>query len=331
MSTMKDVAKLAGVSTSTVSRTLTNRIFVEEETRQRVLWAVEQLGYRPNMMARGLKEGKTNTIAFLVPDINSLFYPEMMKSVERKASELGYSIILCNNDEDLAKEKRTLHMLSSRGIDGILCMSVSDDISHLIAFQQEYGIPVVLVNREGTDSISGISIDNRNGSYRMTNYLLEQGHRKIGGMFGNLDRKRFRDRLEGFHQAMAEAGISGYDRFVSHHVSTVEEAYHKAQQMLAQEDHPTAFFASMDILAIGIYRAANEKGLRIPEDISVAGFDNVDMAQYMMPPLTTYAIPIEKLAEESISALLIQLEDPERQSNKWISGELIERRSTSSQ
>ena len=327
MSTIKDVAKLAGVSPSTVSRTLSNRIFVEEETRQRVMKAVEELNYKPSIMAKALREGRTYTIALLVPDINSLFYPMIMKSIEKYAAQKGYSIILCNNNEDIECEKRNMEMLGSRGIDGILCMSVEDDIRHLLRFQKEQKVPVVLVNRDFTEDISCITVDNGYGGYMMTKYLLDMGHRKIAGMFGDFSRQRFRERYDGCKRALEEYGIQDYRKYFIYDVNTVEEAYRCTQAALSGTDRPTAFFASLDILAIGIYSGINESGLAIPRDVSVVGFDNIFMTEYMVPPLTTYNAPIDHLAQQSMECLIRQIEDGKPPVRIVMKGELVERKS----
>lgn len=310
MSTIKDVAKLAGVSPSTVSRTLSNRIFVEEETRQKVLKAVEELGYHPNIIARGLKEGKTNILGFMVPDINSLFYPMIMKAVERYASQKGYSLILINNDESLEKEKQALWSFAGRRVDGILCMSVEDEIGHLTSFQEEQKVPVVLVNRSAGSSMSSVSTDNEYGGYLMTKYLLDHGHTRISGMFGDLGKDRFRTRYKGYLSAMEEYGIQDYEKYVIYDVNSVEEAYQRTCEILKGADRPTAFFASMDILAIGIYSGINACGLRIPDDISVVGFDNIFMAQYMIPGLTTYNFSVDSIAEICVDLLLKEIDEP---------------------
>lgn len=327
VTTIKDVARLAGVSTSTVSRTLSNRVFVEPETRQKVLKVVEELNYQPSVMAKAMREGKTYTLAFLVPDINSLFYPMVMRSIERCAAERGYSIILCNNNEQLEKEVQIIQMLGSRGIDGILCMSVEDEIGHLERFQRERKTPVLLVNRRFSDRISSVAIDDEYGGYLMTKYLLDKGHRRIVGMFGDFGKQRFRERYSGCKRAMEEYGIPDYKKYFVYDVNTIEEAYQRTQEILKPIDRPTAFFATMDILAIGIYSGISMSGLKIPEDISVVGFDNIFMTQYMIPPLTTYKAPIDLLAEQSVSYILEQIENPEKIQNIVLKGELIERKS----
>lgn len=328
MSTLKDVAKLAGVSTSTVSRTLSNRVFVEEETKKKVLKAVEELNYRPNIAAKGLKSGKTFMMGFMVPDINSVFYPMIMKSIERYAAEVGYSLILMNNEEDIKKEKQALQSFMGRGVDGILCMSVEDDISHLEEFQKNQKIPVVLVNRTASKDISSVSIDNEHGGYLMTKYLLEQGHTKISGVFGDFSRQRFRERYDGCKRAMEEYGIRDYKKYFIYDVDSIEEAYLRTVEILKSEDRPTAFFASMDILAIGIYSAVSAVNLKIPEDISIVGFDNIFMTQYMIPPLTTYNPFVDSIAKNSVELLVQQIELPECEKKQIIlEGALEERKS----
>lgn len=328
MSTLKDVAKLAGVSASTVSRTLSNRVFVEEETRKKVLRAVEKLDYRPNIAAKGLKTGRTFMMGFMVPDINSIFYPMIMKSIERYATEAGYSLILMNNEENIKKEKQALKSFMGRGVDGILCMSVEDDISHLGEFQNNQKIPVVLVNRTSNKSMSSVSIDNEQGGYLMTKHLLEHGHTKISGVFGDFSRRRFRERYNGCKRAMEEYGISDYKKYFIYDVDSIEEAYVRTIKILKSEDPPTAFFASMDILAIGIYSAVNAANLKIPDDISIVGFDNIFITQYMIPPLTTYNPFVDTIAKTSVELLIKQIEDPECEKKQIVlDGSLVERKS----
>jgi len=328
MATLKDVAKRAGVSASTVSRTLSNRMFVEEETRKRVMQAVEELHYHPSIMARALKEGKTHTLAFLVPDINSLFYPEIMRSMERHAADQGYTIILCNTNESLEKEKKDAALVCGRGVDGILCMSASDDVSHLAALQKENRIPIVLVNRHATETISSVTIDNEYGAYLMTKYLLEKGHRKIACMLGNFDHERFRSRYNGCKRAFEEASITDYKRFCCYDIGSLDEAYQKTQELLSGEDRPTAFFATMDVLTIGIFSGIVDSGYRIPDDISVVGFDDIFITKYMMPPLTTYHASIDALAKQAVQLLLEKIDKPEAEVREIVmQGTLKERKS----
>lgn len=327
MSTIKDVAQLAGVSVSTVSRALSNRVFVEENTKRRVLEAVKTLNYHPSAMAKGLREGRTYVLALMIPDINSLFYPELMKNAEKAASEKGYALFLCNSNESLEKEKKTINMLAGRGIDGVICMSVQDEINHLLSFEKETGIPVVLVNRNFPERISCISSTDEQGGYLMTKYLLDKGHRKIAGVFGNFDMQRFRARYDGCKRALEEYGVKDYKKYFIYDVSSIEEAYVRTKDMLSREDRPTAFFASMDILAIGVYRGIEEMGFRKPEDVSVVGYDNIFMTQYMNPPLTTYSVPIADLAKNAVNCVIEHIEGKKEKMHIVIEGEVAERNS----
>lgn len=327
MSTIKDVAQLAGVSVSTVSRALSNRVFVEESTKERVLQAVKTLNYRPSVMAKAMREGRTYSLALLVPDINSLFYPELMKSVERAASEKGYSLFLCNNNENLKTEQKTVDMLASRCIDGVICLSVADDISHLLRFQQEHNIPVVLINRNFPGATSCICNDDEQGGYLMTKYLLDRGHRKIAGVFGDFNMQRFRARYEGCKKALEEYGIADYKRYFIYDVSSIEETYVRTKELLSSPNRPTAFFATMDILAIGVYRGLQESGLQVPEDISVVGYDNIFMTQYMAPPLTTYNVPIAELARNAVNCVIDHIEGKKEIQHIILKGTIAERAS----
>ena len=294
MSTIKEVAKLAGVSVSTVSRAISGNAYVEEEKRQKVMEAITKLNYKPNQMARGLRAGKTYTLALMIPAINSLYYPMIMRSIEQEVSKKDYALILCNNSENLETEKKNLEMLMQRKVDGIFCMSVSDDIRHLITASRE--VPVVLLNRN-FDDICCVSYDNEDGAYKMVKYLLEQGHRRIAGVFGDFRIQRYRTRYDGCKRAMEEYGISDYKKYFIYDVTTTDEAYLRTMDMLERKDKPTAFFASLDIVAIGIYSAVYKSGLSIPGDISVVGYDNIDISNYLTPPLTTYNASTGKIAQ----------------------------------
>ena len=303
MSTIKDVARLAGVSSSTVSRTLTGRVFVDEKTREKVMEAVRALDYHPNAVAKGLREGKSRELAFLVPDINSLYYPMIMKSMERAASERGYTLSLHNCDEQIRREKEILGSLRGRNIGGVLCMSVKDEVTHLLEFQKEEQCPVILINRYLDEALSSVTVDHEAGSYAMTRYLLEKGHRNFVIMLGNLDHERFRERYYGAKRALTEFGIGNGESYFITNIGTIEEAYSLTKNIFSEKAHPDAIFATMDILAIGVYSALASLGLGIPEDVSVVSFDNIFMSRYLNPPLTTYTTEVEAIAEKAINLI----------------------------
>ena len=330
MSKINDVAKLAGVSPSTVSRTLSNRVFVKEETRKKVLDAARQLNYQPSMLAKGLREGKSSTIALLVPDISSLFYPELMDAIEQLTSKSGYLLFLCSSHNSLEREKNTVKLLSTRGIDGMCCLSVCDDIEHIIQLHETMGIPVVMINRPSARQLNCVSVNNEKGGYQAVSYLLDRGHVRIAGIFGSLSHWHNRERFHGYQRALKEQNIFLPERYAVPNVSSFEEAYLHTKKLLESDTPPTAFFASMDILTVGIYRAVSEAGLRIPDDISVIGFDNISLAAYMVPPLTTCRLPIEEIALASVSCLLQQIENGGSSIFTLMDCQLIERSSVKS-
>ena len=329
MSTIKEVAKLAGVSISTVSRTLSGNAFVEEETKNKVLKAIKELDYRPNQMARSLRVGKTNTFALMIPDINSLYYPMLMKSVERYVKEKNYALMLCNDDESIELEKKNLDMLVQKQVDGIFCMSVSDDVRHFAKVMEESKIPVVLINRNLNEKVCCVTYDNIDGAYQMTKHLLEHGHRKIAGVFGSFENQRFRHRYEGCKRAMEEYGVADYKKYFLYDVGTTDEAYVRTKDMLSREDRPTAFFASLDLVGIGIYSAVERSGFRIPEDISIVSYDNIYISEYLNPPLTTYNASTDVLAKESVACMFEMLEGDYTCTKEplVIKGNIVERQS----
>ena len=326
MATIRDVAKLAGVSMSTVSRTLSGKIFVEEKTREKVLEAVEKLHYRPNLLARGLRAGSTGSIAFLVPDIDSLFYPRIMKSLEKAASRRDYSVSLYSVDNSLEKEKQILNTLSERGVDGVICMSTADEPAHLADFQRQYSIPVVLVNRSYSgEDLSCVMTDDEEGAYLSAVELLKAGHRRLCGVFGSFSRERFRLRFEGFRRAAQEYGVRESELILLRDVNTIQDAYEAMGNLLDQEigEKPDAVFTSMDMLAVGCYSAAQQRGYRIPEDLSFTGFDDIYISKYLNPPLTTCRNPADELAEGAMELLVKQIADPAVRQKLMIRGSVI--------
>jgi len=327
MSKINDVARLAGVSPSTVSRALSKKVFVKKETRQRVLQAALELNYHPSMTAKSLREGKSYAIALLVPEISGLFYPELTSAIEQRVSKSGYLLFLCSSHNSFENEKRTIELLANRGIDGICCVSVEDEFEHLVQFQKTTGIPVVMMNRSDRDCLSYVTVDNVDGGHQATKYLLDRGHRRIAGLFGDFSIRRYWERSQGYRMALEEKGVQLPDFYRLTNITSSEEAYCHAKKILRSENPPTAFFASADILAVGIYHAASEVGLRIPEDISVVGFDNISLTEHMTPSLTSYCMPVEEIAEESISMLLHQIEFGVAPASILLKGKVVERNS----
>lgn len=303
MATIKDVAKYAGVSISTVSRTLSGCVPVEEETREAVMKAVKELEYKPNAIARGLKKGRSKTLALILPSIMNPFYPKVFNYVDKFASEKGYVTLLLISNGNPQRERQHFELAKSRYVDGVILISSTDNTEHLESLRNE-GLPLVLVNRMFDIEISSITNDNRKGAYDTVSYLIAQGHRKICCMGRDLSMQHYRQRYEGCIDAFRDHRIDGYERFMAEDVKTAEIAFRITRELLDGPDAPTAFFVFSDIIAEGVYSGVSYSGKHIPEDISVAGFDNINNSQYMIPPLTTYDHPIERIAERAVDILI---------------------------
>lgn len=326
MATIKEVAKLAGVSTSTVSRTLSQKVPVDAETRGRVLDAVRRLGYRPNRLAKGLKEGGSKTLALIVPDIVNPFFPNMVKCVQKCALERKYSLILCDSAGDRRQELRHVEAMRSHYVDGVLFIGVrGGERARLL---REQGVPVVVINRESPAGIPCVTNDNRAGAYAVISHLIRNGHRRIACLTAPLEAQHYRQRFEGCLDAFREHGVDEYEDFLVHGITSVEESHARTRELLARRVRPTAIFIFTDFTATGVYSGVIESGLAIPDDVSVAGFDDILFSQYMIPPLTTYRHPVAEIASRAVAAIIDMIDDrrePERRVE--ISGGLVERRS----
>lgn len=311
MATIKDVAALSGVSISTVSRTLSGAVPVSEEVRARVMDAVEQLHYEPNALARGLKKRGTQLIALVVPNIMNPIFPAVARGVEDTARKLGYNVILCNTDEQREVEIKYINDLHKHWVDGYIFATAAGDGGHILQLQKQ-GTPAVLLIRDmeklscGFDSVL---INNEKGAYDMTRFLIERGNRRIALVSGNTEFLLYRQRCAGYRKALAEAGIPLEEDLLLE-VKDIEGStgYQAVQAMLRGGEIPDAIFATSDPIAIGTMHALRDFGLRIPEDISVAGFDNLDISAKIEPPLTTMSQPLYKMGALAAKLLVERIE-----------------------
>ncbi len=322
MATIKDVAKLAGVSICTVSRTLAGKDRIRPQTKERVMEAVRRLDYKPNYSARSLKTGSTETLGLIVPDITNYYYPKIAKSIEEYAGQQGYMILLCNADDDLQKEKRLVDTLKNRGVDGVIVLPCSRHIEHFESLR-EADIPFVFLNRNFFGVENCVPSDNFFGAYEMTKYVLEKGHRKIVAAYLSFENNIYQERYEGTLEALDEYGLKSCAENFLFNIKNVEDAASRLQRLFQSKACPTALVASNDMICIGAYSAASRCGLRIPQDISVTGYDDIVTAEYMMPPLTSFRQPEDEMARVSVDYLLSCMmgEDPKRP--RPLKGEII--------
>ena len=326
MATIKDVASKAGVSICTVSRALAGKDLIKPETREAILQAAKELNYKPNYVARSLKKGKTNTFGLILPDITNPYYPKLAKYIESSTAKRGYMVLLCNSDNQVKKEKQFVEMLKARNVDGVLVAPVSGEIKHIQKLQ-EWGIPYVILNRNYPEELCSVSSDNYYGAFTMTEYLIGKGHRRIGGLFQSFHISIYEERYHGMCDALKEHGIPVDEQLMVTDINDISCGYQKIQALLRMEDRLTAIFSSNDMLAINVYRAAYELGIKIPEKLSVTGYDDIPLAMMLNPPLTTYLQPEDAMSESAVEYLISMIEGGQPYSHEQLRGYLVERKS----
>jgi DNA-binding LacI/PurR family transcriptional regulator len=302
--TIKDVARESGVNVSTVSRALNGEYGVHADTREHVVTIAQRLGYRPNRVARGLVTGRSHTLALVVSDIRNPFFAEVARGAEDAANRAGCDLVLCNSDLDPEKQMRYAHSLMEKRVDGILMNSVSV----LSRKQQDQltalGVPIVLLNRTAPRSaFSTICADNEAGGALVAAYLLKLNHQKIAHLTGPRHHGNMTDRAKGFVAAL-EAARKPVSPIVLHGRNNFQGGVELARKLLAQNSDTTAIFAASDMMAFGVIRTLMEAGLRIPDDISVIGFDNLELAGIVHPPLTTVHQPKYEIGQAAVEILL---------------------------
>jgi LacI family transcriptional regulator len=308
MATMKDVARLAGVSIATVSATINGSAFVSAELRARVTEAIQQLGYAPDGVARSLKRGRTQLIGLIVADITNPFFTELVHVIEAAMQDAGYSVLLCDTDEDFAKEQKYLRILQTHRVDGVILAptGAADAYQSLKALSER--LPLVLVDRAlpalGFDAAT---VDSFAGAYEATSHLLDLGHRKVATIAGPHHLGPARDRLEGFRAALADRGIEIRPDFIRTGSFREEEAMAAAQDLLSGADRPSAVFAANNHMMIGVMRAIANLRLGCPKDVSVVGIDDFPWANAFTPRLTVVRQPVEEIGRAAVRLLLARI------------------------
>lgn len=312
MVTMKMVAKRAGVSPSTVSRALSGKTPVDEKTRRRIMKAVKELDYYPNTLAKGLKEGKTDTIALIVPNIQYQIFPLIAKGVEDVARKNGYTLILCNTDEDPEVEKDYISKLRTRWVDGLIFATAVPKHTHILELKKS-GFPVVLALRTLDDLVDAVAIDNFKAACEAVQYLIKTGHSNIAIINGSLETSLYRHRYEGYKAALAHEGIEFKEELVIQGDSLDRGLYDIVYKRLESGIEFDAVFATSDPKAIIAMMAIKNFGLKIPEDIAVMGFDNMEMSMYVDPPLTTISQPLYDVGVKAAEKLIAIIKREEEQ------------------
>jgi DNA-binding LacI/PurR family transcriptional regulator len=289
MANMKDIARIAGVSLGTVSHVLNNTANVRAPLRKRVLDAVQAVGYQPSQLARGLRRDKTNVIGMVIPDITNPFFPGVVRGAEDIAFSNGYRLVLCNTDNDHAKELVHLKELRTYLPAGLIVIpSNFSDLTTQVESYRRAGTGVVCVDRLPRNWVGdSVTANNEEGALNATRHLIDMDHKRLAMIVGPLHLTNARDRLNGFRRALRQARIPIAAEYIQETSFDKHGGYSKTHLLLRLIPRPTAIFAGNDMIALGALRAIREAGLRCPEDVSVMGFDNLDLAELTHPALSS--------------------------------------------
>ena len=309
MATIIDVAKMARVSKTSVSRYLNSQEqgHMSEETKQRIQDAIDKLDYKPSNIARSLKGKSTNVIGVVVNDMGNPFFVQMIRGIEMEIKDYDYNILICDSYMSVQKEIESLQMLGQRQIDGILLIGMNMPVDHLEKMSLK--APIVLLERDaGSTSFPSVTIDNRMGGYEAVEHLIRQGHKRIAHVTGNMQSSIARERLQAYRDCMCEHGLEVRDAYQVEGRYDIDSGYAGLKKLMELQEPPTAVFCANDMMAIGAIRYLLEYGYRIPEDVAIVGYDDLEVASMVTPSLTTVKQPILELAKLATRILLHKMQ-----------------------
>ena len=330
MSTIKKVCQLAGVSTASVSRALKNPEMVNEKTRERIFKAIAEAGYRPNVLASSIKTGKSNSLVVLVPNLSNSFFSKIIQGIEQAAQESGYSVLLGDTQGESKREHEYAGMVLSNRADGLIHLDHSFPFSENDALLAEQ-LPIVSVCERivAGKKYPVVELDNYSACRALANHLTSYGHKRFGVITGQFESQIYRDRLGGIKSVLAEEGIILDDSLVVGGEYSYESGEQGARELLNHADKPTAIFCFNDDIAIGAIHEIKKQGLRVPEDISVVGFDNIKVSAYIDPPLTTIDQPAYEMGRKAVEVVLQQINNkPLARDREIVQFRLLERASS---
>jgi LacI family transcriptional regulator len=331
--TIRDVAAAAGVSYQTVSRVINDRPDVAEGTRRRVWQVIEELGYQPSAIARGLVSKRTYTLGLITADFSDYFFSQVIVGAEVEARKHDYFFMLCSTERNPDDEPEYLRLLTEREVDGILFArpSTEQDSRHIISLLRQ-GVPLVTTAYYVPgERLTVVDVDNVDGGLKATQCLLDGGHRSIGTITGPPGWKSVSDRSQGYKLALEQADIPFDQSLIEHGAWSYESGYEAVGQLLERAPHITALFAQNDRMAVGAMRALREAGRMIPDDVAIVGYDDIPAAAYSHPPLTTIRQPMHKVGETATQKLIELIDDPDAEREEiLLKTELVRRGSCGS-
>ncbi|NQT66562.1 MAG: LacI family DNA-binding transcriptional regulator [Actinobacteria bacterium] len=329
--TIKDIAKQAGVSVATVSHVINKTRFVSDVLQERVKKTIEDLDYQPNTMAGSLRTRKTKVVGLIVPDNSNPLFAALSMLVEQVSSSLNYNVLLCNSSYDLKIELSCIQLIRSKRVDGLIIIPTTtnkDHINQLI----ENKLPVVVLHHIITGcKADSVVVNNFKGTYEATIHLIDLDHRHIGYIDRPVSLPHSLERLNGYRKALEERGIRQDDNVIRCNGFNYNDGSEAIEKLLKLKPDITAILAFNDTIAMGAIRTINDHGLGVPDDISVVGFDDVELCSFITPRLTTVHFPKYKMAKSAVDFLLKRMENPEikRPIKKVLPLNLIIRESTS--
>ncbi|MCL9773623.1 substrate-binding domain-containing protein [Vibrio methylphosphonaticus] len=309
MASMKDIARHAGVSTSTVSHVINKTRFVSEEISERVNRVAKELNYAPSALARSLKMNRTRTIGMLVTTSTNPFFGEVVKGVERSCYQENYNLILCNTEGDSERMRASIDTLMQKRVDGLILMCSTVEGEHIDIFQQYPTIPVVVMDWGPIHFESDKIQDNSFfGGYLATKHLIESGHQEIGCITGPLNRQQAQMRYDGYKKALEEAELELNPDWVIEADFECEGGAQALNALVERGRLPTALFVCNDMMAMGVINVADRRNIQIPDELSIIGYDDIHIAKYMTPSLTTIHQPKYRLGKAAVETLLDKIE-----------------------
>lgn len=324
MATIKDVALKAEVSVTTVSHVVNDTRHVSAKVRERVELAIRELGYVPNAMARSLKSNTTSTLGMLIPNSSNPYFAEIVRIVEDRCFGAGYTLVLCNTDDEPRRQSVYLQVLAERRIDGLIVVSTGESGDNDLAKQLNgLRVPTVLVDREIANPVCDlVETAHMQGGLLAVRHLLSLGHKRIACIGGPVGVMPSEQRIEGWRMALAEAGatpdIAKADTLLWRGGFTSQGGYEAMHAILRTEQKPSAVFVCNDLMAIGALRAAHESGVRVPDELSIVGFDDIELSAYTSPALTTVAQPKERIGALAVDMLLERVGGKRRDARKVV-------------
>jgi LacI family transcriptional regulator len=303
---LKDVSDMTGLSISTISYVLNGKKKVKEATYQKIMKAIEEIGYTPNLLARSLKTRITLTIGICIPEISNEFFTEIVQGIDAVASMQDYSIILCNTNDDAEREKKLVNSLLSKNIDGILFIGAAKSNAIL---DNKINLPIVMVDRNLGAKYSSVVSDNYKGGYMATEHLISRGYRSIALLNGPIIIRNFFDRDQGYRDALRDHNIPYSEDKVISCDYAIMGGYNGIYELYKRKQEVDAIFAGNDLLALGAMRALAEMGKTIPHDVAIVGFDDIVLASMSMPSLTTIKQAKYEMGQEAVTLLLDTIRD----------------------